>query len=215
MKVENQNIVRISVRNLVEFIMRNGDIDNRTGTAQVKDAMLMGGRIHRKIQRQMGSSYRAEVSMKTEVEFEDLCIRVEGRADGVIEEDGEITIDEIKGILGELKLLREPVKVHEAQAKCYAWMAAKEKGLKKIRIQITYCQMETEEIKRFQKTIDMDILEEWFLGLVAAYEKWARFRIEWKKERNASIKKTEFPYAQRSGQKELVSNVYRTILSQK
>lgn len=215
MKVENQNIVRISVRNLVEFIMRNGDIDNRTGTAQVKDAMLMGGRIHRKIQRQMGSSYRAEVSMKTEVEFEDLCIRVEGRADGVIEEDGEITIDEIKGILGELKLLREPVKVHEAQAKCYAWMAAKEKGLKKIGIQITYCQMETEEIKRFQKKIDMDVLEEWFLGLVAAYEKWARFQIEWKKERNASIKKTEFPFAYRPGQKELVSNVYRTILRKK
>ena len=55
--------VRISVRNLVEFIMRGGDIDNRF-VSNEKDSMLEGSRIHRKIQRSMGGNYRAEVSLK-------------------------------------------------------------------------------------------------------------------------------------------------------
>ena len=53
-------VVRISVRNLVEFILRNGDLDSGRGTID-KEAMLKGSRIHRKLQKQMGSSYRAEV----------------------------------------------------------------------------------------------------------------------------------------------------------
>ena len=47
-------IVRISVRNLVEFILRNGDLVSGSGTSD-KEAMLKGSRLHRKIQKQMGS----------------------------------------------------------------------------------------------------------------------------------------------------------------
>ena len=36
--------IRVSVRNLVEFILRSGDIDNRRGTMADKDAMQMGSR---------------------------------------------------------------------------------------------------------------------------------------------------------------------------
>ncbi len=45
--------VRISVRNLVEFILRSGDLDNSSGSSGDKEAMLKGGRLHRKIQRSM------------------------------------------------------------------------------------------------------------------------------------------------------------------
>ena len=75
-------IVRISVRNLVEFILRNGDLESG-GTAGDKEAMLKGSRLHRKIQKQMGSHYQAEVSLKKDTEYEDLILRVEGRADGI------------------------------------------------------------------------------------------------------------------------------------
>ena len=72
-----QPIIRISVRNLVEFILRSGDIDNRTAGAD-KDAMLMGGKIHRKIQRQMGAEYHAEVPLKHEVQCNGFVLSVEG-----------------------------------------------------------------------------------------------------------------------------------------
>ena len=61
---EEVPVIRISVRNLVEFILREGDIDNRVSGGMDRDAMLMGGRIHRKIQRRMGPDYHAEVSFE-------------------------------------------------------------------------------------------------------------------------------------------------------
>ena len=75
--------VRISVRNLVEFILRSGDLDNSRGSSGDKEAMLKGGRLHRKIQRSMKGNYQAEVSLKRESEYEDVIIQVEGRADGI------------------------------------------------------------------------------------------------------------------------------------
>lgn len=78
--------VRISVRNLVEFILRSGDLDNSSGTSGDKEAMLKGGRLHCKIQRSMKGDYQAEVSLKKESEYDDVVIQVEGRADGIFTE---------------------------------------------------------------------------------------------------------------------------------
>ena len=109
-----QPLIRISVRRLVEFILQGGDIDNRTAGAD-KDAMLLGGKIHRKIQRRMGAGYRAEVGLKYVVGCRGFDLQIEGRADGIIEEDGKVVVDEIKGVFKELHTLGEPVEVHLAQ----------------------------------------------------------------------------------------------------
>ncbi|WP_138263892.1 ATP-dependent DNA helicase [[Clostridium] hylemonae] len=209
-----QPLIRISVRRLVEFILQSGDIDNRTAGAD-KDAMLLGGKIHRKIQRRMGAGYRAEVGLKYVVGCRGFDLQIEGRADGIIEEDGKVVVDEIKGVFKELHTLGEPVEVHLAQAKCYAFIYAKQNSLKEIGVQMTYCNMETEEIKRFQFVYGAEELETWFYEVAGQYEKWARYELKWKEKRNASIKGVEFPFSYREGQKELVSSVYRTILRKK
>lgn len=209
-----KQVIKISVRNLVEFILQSGDIDNRIAGAD-KDAMQLGAKIHRKIQRQMGSGYHAEISLKCKVPFEGFDIQVEGRADGIMETPDGYVIDEIKGVFKELTQLREPADVHLAQGKCYAWIYASQKELKEISVQMTYCNMETEEIKRFKETYSTEELGKWFESLVLSYEKWARFQINWKQKRNDSIKKVEFPYEYREGQKELTTSVYRTILRKK
>ena len=68
---ENKSFIRISVRNLVEFILRSGDLDNRRGSRADKDAMLMGGKIHRKIQRRMGRSIMRKYRSSTKYSAED------------------------------------------------------------------------------------------------------------------------------------------------
>ena len=210
-----QTVVKISVRNLVEFILREGDIDNRTAGSMERDAMLQGSRIHRKIQRRMGSAYCAEVLLKIQCPCDGFTLQVEGRADGIMAEEGKTVIDEIKGVMRELEQVREPVGVHLAQAKCYAYIYASQNGLEEIDVQMTYCNLETEEIKRFRQQYQLEELEHWFMDLVHAYEKWAGFQIVWKKERNASIRRTEFPFPYREGQRDLAASVYRTILRRK
>lgn len=213
--MKEETIIRISVRSLVEFILREGDIDNRVSGSMEKDAMLLGGKIHRKIQSRMGTNYTAEVPFKIQMPCDGFVLQIEGRADGVLKDDGKVLIDEIKGILRSLEHLEAPVPVHLAQAKCYAYIYAVQNSLKCIDVQMTYCQMETEEIRRFCQEFEFQELQTWFQDLVTQYEKWAKFEIEWRNVRNDSIRQIEFPFPYREGQRDLVASVYRTILRKK
>lgn len=136
---------------------------------------------------------------------------MEGRADGIFTEDGQEIIDEIKGIYRPLIFLEEPVAVHLAQAKCYACIYAVQKKLSKIGIQMTYCNLESEEIRRFPYIYSTEELKEWFDELIREYRKWCEFQILWKEKRQASIRKIRFPFPYREGQKDLAAAVYRTI----
>ena len=203
-------VTRISVRNLVEFILQSGDLDNRRGTID-KDAMLKGSRLHRKLQKQMGGDYRAEVALRMNYSYEDLDIRLEGRADGIFTEDEVVWIDEIKGIYGNVEQMEEPVKVHKAQAMCYGYIYGVQEGLSKIGIQMTYANLETEVVKRFREVISIEELKEWYQKLLDEYHKWLSYQKKWKEERNHSLQSLEFPFSYREGQRKMVSSVYHAI----
>lgn len=208
------NEIRISVRNLVEFILRTGDLDNRRIGAPA-DAMLEGGRIHRMIQRRMGSDYEAEVSLRYIFDADKYNIVVEGRADGIITDSTGVTIDEIKGTYKDLVRLKEADPVHLAQAKCYAYMYGIKEELDEIKVRMTYCNIDTEEIKYFHEIYNFQELELWFETLISEYRKWADFQFDWNQVRQNSIASLEFPFQYRDGQKELVTYVYQTIFHKK
>lgn len=212
---ETRTKIRISVRNLVEFILRSGDLDNRKSSKAERDAMQAGSRLHRKIQRRRGLAYQAEVPLKIEVPMEDFICVVEGRADGIFEEDGMVTIDEIKGIYRDLELLQEPIGVHLAQAKCYAYIYAVQNNLDEIRVQMTYCNLNSEIMKYFHASYTREELEIWFADLMKEYEKCAGFQAQWRKISRESIRSLEFPFPYREGQKDLAAGVYRTISRKK
>ncbi|MBO4845289.1 MAG: ATP-dependent DNA helicase [Lachnospiraceae bacterium] len=220
--------VKISVRSLVEFILREGDIDNRIAH-DATTAMQEGGRLHRKIQRAQGGEYTAEVPLSyTYVEkhlisdtiseaFENpknldlTTVTVDGRADGIIDADS-VTIDEIKGTYRKLERMESPDNVHLAQAKCYAFIYASQNSLEKIGVQMTYVNMDSEEIKRFKYVFSFEELDIWFEELMREYIRWVDMEQDWFEKRNVSIKDTEFPFEYREGQKELVTHVYHTIV---
>ena len=211
---EMEQKLSISVRNLVEFIFREGDIDNRAGKLSSAEAMMEGSRIHRKIQKSMDSSYHAEVPLKIEIEAKDYILVVEGRADGIA--DGTIPyIDEIKGVYRNVSAMEQPVYVHKAQAMCYAYIYALQKELDTIGIQMTYCNLETEEKRYFREELKWEELADWFDRLITEYRKWADWQIAWREKRNKSIQGLEFPFPYREGQKQLVVDVYRSILRNK
>lgn len=234
--VKNEKgMIRISVRNLVEFILREGDIDNRYGRGASAEAMQAGSRIHRKIQRRMGANYHAEIPLRIVIEEEDYQLVIEGRADGIMIESTDgydytykdnfnhinltenacVTIDEIKGVYQKLELLSEPIGVHRAQAMCYAYIYAAQHDLSQIGVQMTYCNLDTEDMRYFKEEFLFEELSKWFLELVNEYKKWADFQFAWRARRQTSIKQLEFPYEYRKGQKELAAGVYRTIAREK
>lgn len=203
--------IKISVRNLVEFVLREGDIDNRRGVGSKEEAMQAGSRLHRKLQKRAGASYRAEVPLSMEIAEEGFVLKLEGRADGIIEEPEGITVDEIKGMYKNILKLKEPYGVHVAQAKCYAYIYAKEKGLTEITVRMTYCNLETEQIKYFHELCPFSELEDWFMQLIGRYMVWARREYDHKKRCLISIEPLEFPYSYRKGQRDMTASVYTSI----
>lgn len=207
--------IRISVRNLVEFVLRSGDIDNRRSGAS-DNAMQEGSRIHRLIQNRMGPEYQPEYFLKYIWETEQYSILIEGRADGLITNpDGSITIDEIKTTWKDVKKIKEPLAVHLAQARVYAAIYALQNDEPFMNVRMTYCNVETEELQYFHETYTKQDLEEWFGDLLMKYKKWADYECEWKQKRKTSIEALQFPFAYREGQKELATYVYQTIYHKK
>ena len=230
----SENKIRLSVRGLVEFVLKSGDIDNRKRSG--KDAMQEGSRIHRMIQKRMGSGYRAEVSLNMTVALEkyvqelrqnpgifpyaigeDLSIdlALDGRADGIVDDEAGILIDEIKGTYQRLDHIEVPEAVHVAQAVCYGYMYTRERRPEQVTIQVTYCNMDSEEIRQFQEVYSFPRLEEEFCSYLREYTRWAAFLICHRQVRNASLQGMEFPFPYRKGQKDLVVSVYRSIVREK
>ena len=159
-------------------------------------------------------------------------VKLDGRADGVIRINNPIEkfeydnkelalyesntiVDEIKCMYFDVKKLTEPVPVHLAQAKCYAHFLCEKEKLESIIVQMTCCSIEKEEIKFFTYEFTAAELEKWYLGLAMYFAKWMYWEKHHKLDRDASIKACEFPFEYRPGQKELVKNVYLSILRNK
>lgn len=210
-------MIKISVRNLVEFILQTGDIDNTRKKGFDKDAMHEGSRLHKKIQNKQKINYNPEVPLKYTIKTDKYDICIEGRADGIIVENAgkDITVDEIKCMYKDVYLIEEPIEVHRAQALCYAYIYTKDKQCNKIGIRLTYCNIETEQLKFFNEIITYEKLEEWFEKLITEYKKWTDFQYHWNIVRQQSIKPLEFPFEYRAGQRELAVSVYKTISQKK
>ena len=172
--------------------------------------MAEGSRIHRMIQRRMGSEYHAEVPLRYRREYETYSLLLEGRADGVI--DGDVTIiDEIKGTYRDPERMKEPESVHLAQAKCYAWIYAQEHGRDRMKVRMTYCNLDTEEVRYFYYTYSFGELTEWFEDILSQYKRWSDEETAWIQKRQESIRQLRFPFPYREGQRELAAHVYHTI----
>ncbi len=210
---------KISVRNMVEFIHRSGDIKSSGDGTLSKEAMNAGTRLHKKLQKKAGSYYNAEVPLKITMKKGkyDTDVTIEGRADGIIDKrkkegkDSVVTVDEIKGVFRNVLDMTEPEPVHMAQAMCYAYIYAHDEHLEKIDVQITYANLETEEVQQFVTGCTYEYLEKWFNDTVDKLMVWVDVAIEHVGKRNESIKTLEFPYEYRKGQKEMAACVYKAI----
>lgn len=219
------DMVKISVRNLVEFICRSGDIESQGMRDSVK-AMQEGSRIHKKIQKSMGALYHAEVPLKLMLTHADYRVCIEGRADGIIcdmEEDEEgnrtpltdVIIDEIKTTMRDVSRIEKPVPVHEAQAKCYAYIYAMQSGLDRISVQMTYANPETDEVKRLKTEYSIEEISVWFNSVIEELYRWTDFLFDERRMRQSSVTGLDFPYEYRDGQRNLVVSVYRSIEQEK
>jgi len=205
-----KTILSIGVRELVEFVLRSGDLKVEfAGASRAADAI----RIHQKIQFSRPAGYAAEVSISRQVEPPGFALAVGGRIDGVFEGLAVPVIDEIKTTRRSLEeCLREENPLHWGQAKIYAFLYAEERGLAEIGVQLTYARLDTGETRDIRRHFPVAELRRFFEDVIGRYLEWAAVINTWRRRRDESIRGLAFPFdAYRPGQQEMVDAVFQTI----
>ena len=152
-----EKYLRLSVPQLVDFLLRTGDIDNRVFN---RSSMTEGSRLHSAYQSKQSSNYLAEFPLKMSFNVDEVNVVLEGRADGIIKRsDTEYVIDEIKTTVEDLKIFHDDnLDWHLGQAKCYAYMFAKQMNLDWIGIKLTYIRQGKEK-EQFIDSYNFNVLE--------------------------------------------------------
>ena len=103
----------ISVRELVEFVLRRGDLGGEREFVG-SDRALAGIRGHQKIQRSRPTGYLTELPVEHREEADEFTLLIRGRIDGLLITAGRVLLEEIKTVQGAWD--HEPDPLHWAQA---------------------------------------------------------------------------------------------------
>lgn len=202
--------IRLSVRQLVEFLLQTGNIDSRFVGF---DRALEGARIHRKLQKAAGDGYAAEVSLQDTPTVEGISYLIEGRADGIYtDENGIVVIDEIKTTtLPCESITGEQNPCHWAQGMVYAAIYGQQNQLPQLGVRLTYYQVDEDRTFYFFKTFALAELKTFYQDLLLRYAPWARQKIHHEEKRTVSLSQLTFPFSTwRKGQRALSGAVYKT-----
>lgn len=210
MKVPAEKPVHtVSVRALVEFVLRKGDLGGEREFVG-SDRALAGIRGHQKIQRSRPTGYLTELPVEHRVEVEEFTLLIRGRIDGLLITSERVLLEEIKTVSGTWDNEADPL--HWAQAKFYGFMHARDNSLKELVIQLVYLELPAGKITEFHQTLSFAELSEFFATTTAEYVAWLRERHHWCLARDASIAALAFPFPQyRPGQRELAVAAYRIL----
>ena len=202
-------VLKLSVHQLVDFLLRTGDIDTRVFN---RSSMNEGSKIHASYQARQTDNYISEYPLSHLFVINEFQITLEGRADGIIKrKDGEYAIDEIKSTVMPLAEFRdENIDWHLGQAKCYAYMFAVDNNLDHIGVKLTYIRQGQEKDQLIDNYyFDTLELEQYVNDLLYDYLDFYNIIFRHMEKRNESIKSLSFPFSKyRKGQKELAKYCY-------
>lgn len=206
--------IDVSVRGLVEYYYRSGDLDMVTYSSASR--MLAGQRAHQKIQSSRPDEYESEVFLKTIYEAEEMQLEIRGRIDLLKRDESSVILEEIKTVSKPLAEISEgSFDKWWGQVIVYGAILLEHEGYEDCELHLVIYDLEkrTETIlkRHYRKAELQGILNE----MVDHYMIWAKKLAKWKRERNESLKKLEFPFSEyRKGQRKLAVRVYQTIMNQ-
>lgn len=206
-------LFRESVRGIVEYVLKSGSLDDRfISRGRAIDGTIAHGKLQ-KDNLEIYENYEKEVRMQHDFQKENIILLVEGRADGIINEKGNIIIEEIKSTYMDLAYLYEDYNLlHWAQGKFYGYIYCIDNNLKDITIRLSYFNINTDEVRSFDHIYTFEELKNFVDGLVSQYLETLTLKESFKEERNKSIKELQFPFkSYRKGQRELAVSCYSNI----
>lgn len=205
---------KISIRELVEFVERSGDINYRFSS---RSSALEGIKGHQRLQRARaaacGDQYQAEKQVSARVSVDGLDIVLAGRVDGYFPQRRPLEVEEIKTMRASPQDLPAGVRhVHWAQAKVYAALLAAEHDVQAVVVRLCYLNLDDDSEYNLEQLYTRQELDVYFESVTGRYADWLQGLHRWHGRRNDSIGTLSFPYGQyRSGQRDMAVSVYRAL----
>ncbi len=202
--------VKISVRELVSFVMRSGSLDRpRASFARLRQ----GTAVHKMIQSRGGDNYSPEVPLSCDIEYGDVTFHISGRADGIISENGAYTVDEIKSVLCSPRSVSpENYPEYEAQADLYAYMVTQTFGVARVNVQITFVSVDTLESESYSAVRTAEELRTRVINLLHVYYPFAKLEADGTERFTSSAHRLKFPHkTYREGQQDIILETFRNI----
>lgn len=201
----------LSVHQIVDFLFRSGDIDDRIYNTS---SMLEGTRLHKFYQDRQGNNYLKEYYLKYIFYVDDYELIVDGRSDGIIL-GPIVTIEEIKTTVDDLDhFFKENEMWHLAQAEFYAYIYAKTNNLNKINVSLMYFSQNKKDRLKKLYNYDFDILEQKIYCYLNDYLSYQKTFLIKERIRDESLKNLSFPFPFiRNGQNELIESTIECVLN--
>ena len=201
------NRLKLSVHQLVDFVLRTGDIDNRIFN---RSSMNEGTRIHAFYQSKQDKNYLSEYLLGGTFYASGYTVFLEGRADGIIVTGDFAIIDEIKSTVVELEDYHTSQEAwHVGQAQCYALMYAMEKNLESVGVRLTYIHQTKDDKMVKNYVFTRAELEAKIISYLESYLSFYSTIVRRIEKRNETAGTLNFPFLNfRKGQRELAKYAY-------
>lgn len=202
--------IKIGVKDLLEVQFLPKDINPSFFSPDRGQEGTYG---HQLVAAERPSEYQTEVTVEAVYENDLYCLTVRGRVDGLLKENSSLIVEEIKTTYIPLASLSPgQFPVHEAQLKLYTHFIQEKYPDLKVTGKLTYLNLDDLTERSFLLEQSAEEGKVFFRELAEAYLEMESSCHRWRCERNLSINRLPFPFAEpRPGQQELMDSVTQAL----
>ncbi len=202
---KESNTIAVTVRELVDFLCRSGDIGARSPVTSEAGKLA-----HKRAEDASGPAL-LEVPLELTTSCDGINYRITGRADIITPGEGHDTVEELKTTASTFPGSNAAIPpAHIAQCVLYAYMWCVGRGLDSAAARITYIPQKEGRERSFECLFSVNELADTVSSLLSKYTRWARLCIEREETLPKAVKSIRFPYGKpRDGQVEFMTAVVK------
>lgn len=198
----------VSVRDLVAFCHRTGDIDHRYTPSPSAEQGMEG---HKRIYRRRPDTYQREYPVDFTHREQGVSLRLRGRADGF--DAGAQLVEEIKTCRVDPTGIPDAVsRLHLSQARIYAALIAIDRDLDELEVRLTWLNIDSDQEYKLNQRYSREELQAYLTETLGLFSGWLSLLAQQRGVRQHSLERLSFPHGDfRSGQRDIAELVYKCV----
>lgn len=216
----NDSLIKLSVRELIEFSARKGNLSNDSVHGPSAREGVIG---HQQIQQSRDKNWSSEVALKAQIELCEHEVELQGRVDLVNDSVSPVIIEELKTTYHPPdQIPQERQDIHWAQCKIYGYLyylvklKSKPSLTDEITCSVSWFDLINQKVYTENQCFTFTELKQYTEELIQTFLDWYEMFIQCQQKVVESASQLNFPFENyRQGQHHFAQNVYFAIREKK